>query len=77
MVEPVALESDIASFTKPVTLDAEFFGAGGNPMSKTLEVGFSAAPQIKRSEFGLGYGVPEVPPDQVDLRISAAFFCAE
>ena len=63
----------IKGVTRPVTVDAEFFGAGTNPMSKKPEVGFSATAQIKRSEFGLGYGVPGVTPDRVDLRISAAF----
>lgn len=63
----------IKGITKPVALDAEFFGAGTNPMSKKLEVGFTATAQIKRSEFGLGFGVPSVTPDYVDLRIAAAF----
>ena len=67
----------IKGVTKPVILDAEFFGAGTNPMSKKLEVGFTATTQIKRSEFGLGYGVPAVTPDNVELRISAAFRHAE
>lgn len=62
----------IKGVTRPVTLDAEFFGAGTNPMSKKLEAGFTATAQIKRSEFGLGYGVPIVS-DLVDLRIAAAF----
>lgn len=63
----------IKGITRPVTLDADFFGAGTNPMSKKLEVGFSATTQIKRSDFDLGYGVPDVTPDEVDLRIAAAF----
>lgn len=63
----------IKGITKPITLDAEFFGAGINPRNKRLEVGFSATTQLKRSEFGLGYGVPVVTPDEVDLRIAAAF----
>lgn len=62
----------IKNITRPVTLDAEFFGAGTNPMSKKLEAGFTATAQISRSEFGLGYGVPIVS-DQVELRIAAAF----
>jgi len=66
----------IKGITKPVTLDAELFGAGTNPMTKNLEVGFSASAQIKRSEFNLGYGLPVIP-DQVDLRISAAFSRAD
>ncbi len=67
----------IKGVTKPVTLEAEFFGAGTNPMSKKLEVGFSATAQINRSEFGLGFGVPAVTPDRIDLRIAAAFRRAE
>jgi polyisoprenoid-binding protein YceI len=67
----------IKGVTKPVTLDAEFYGAGINPMSKRLDVGFSATGQFARSQFGLGYGLPGVTPDQVDLRIAAAFTRAE
>lgn len=63
----------IKGVTRPVIVDAEFFGAGTNPMSKKLEVGFSGTAQIKRSEFGLGFGLPAVTPDNVELRISAAF----
>jgi len=62
----------IKGITQPVTLDARFFGAGTNPMSKKLNVGFSATTTIKRSDFGLGYALPAIP-DQVDLRIAAAF----
>lgn len=63
----------IKGVTRPVVIEAEFFGAGTNPMSKKLEVGFTGTARIKRSEFGLGYGLPDVTPDDVDLRISAAF----
>lgn len=62
----------IKGITKPVTLDAKFFGAGENPMNKKLNVGFSARTSIRRSDFGLGYAVPVVA-DQVDLRIVGAF----
>jgi polyisoprenoid-binding protein YceI len=58
--------------TRPVTMDARFFGAGPNPMSKALNVGFTATAKIKRSDFGLGYGVPVVA-DEVDLQIVGAF----
>ena len=58
--------------TRPVTLEAEFFGAGDNPMNKQLNIGFTAETTIKRSDFGLGYAVPVVS-DEVDLEIVAAF----
>lgn len=58
--------------TKPVVLQATFFGAGANPQSKKPTVGFSAKTQLKRSDFGLGFAVPVVS-DEVDLEITAAF----
>jgi polyisoprenoid-binding protein YceI len=58
--------------TKPVTLEARLHGAGTNAMSKRPTIGFDARAQIKRSDFGLGYGAPLVS-DQVDLQITAAF----
>jgi polyisoprenoid-binding protein YceI len=58
--------------TKPVTLDAKFNAAGGNPMSKKYTVGFDAHGKINRSDFGVKAFVPMVS-DQVDITISAAF----
>ena len=60
--------------TKPVTLDARFYGAGKAPpqMGGKENVGFTATTTIKRSEFGLGFGVPMVG-DDVKLEIKAAF----
>lgn len=58
--------------TKPVVLDAKFTGAGANPYSKVETVGFEALAQIKRSDFGIGYGVPAVS-DDVKLNITVAF----
>lgn len=62
----------IKGVTKQVTLDADFKGAGINPMNKKETIGFSASTVIKRSDFGLGYGVPVVS-DEVELKIVAAF----
>jgi len=58
--------------TKPVSLDAQFVGAGNNPMSKAATVGFEATTSIKRSDFGMNFGLPNIG-DQVDLRITVAF----
>ncbi|BAV64142.1 YceI family protein [Sphingobium cloacae] len=62
----------IKGITKPVTLDADFYGAGMHPMTKKENVGFNATATIKRSDFGMGYAVPMVG-DAVELRIVAAF----
>jgi polyisoprenoid-binding protein YceI len=60
--------------TRPVTLDATFYGAGKAPaqMGGKENVGFRATGTIKRSQFGLGFGTPMVG-DDVKLEISAAF----
>ncbi|HEV2567526.1 YceI family protein [Sphingomonas sp.] len=60
--------------TRPVTLDASFHGAGKAPaqMGGKENVGFRATTTIRRSEFGLGFGVPMVG-DEVKLDIAAAF----
>jgi polyisoprenoid-binding protein YceI len=58
--------------TKPVTFEAEFTGAGVNPMNKKETVGFEAEVEIKRSDFGVNYGIPLVS-DEVELDISVAF----
>lgn len=58
--------------TKPVTLEAEFIGAGTNPFNKKETVGFEAEAEIKRSDFGIAYGIPMVS-DTVELDITVAF----
>lgn len=58
--------------TKPVTFEAEFTGAGTNPFNKKATVGFEAETSIKRSDFGVNYGIPFVS-DEVELDISVAF----
>ncbi len=58
--------------TKPVTLDVDFHGAGTNPYNKKASIGFEAEGKIRRSDFGIAYGIPMVS-DEVELEIHAAF----
>lgn len=60
--------------TRPVTLDVSFYGTGKTPptMGGKENIGFRATGTIKRSEFGMGFGVPLVG-DEVKLEIAAAF----
>lgn len=58
--------------TKPVSIMAEFTGAGKHPYNQKESVGFKGWGRIKRSEFGISYGLANVT-DTVDLEISAAF----
>jgi polyisoprenoid-binding protein YceI len=58
--------------TKPVVLDAWFTGAGRVPLSNAEAVAFEATSSVKRSDFGISYGVPLVS-DEVLLKITVAF----
>ncbi|WP_374414641.1 YceI family protein [Novosphingobium colocasiae] len=60
--------------TRDVSMPVEFHGAAKMPpqMNNALSIGFTAHTEIRRSEFGLGYGIPMVS-DAVKLDIVAAF----
>lgn len=58
--------------TQPIVIEAEFTGAGANPMSDAQTIGFTGTTTITRSDFGMDYAVPMIS-DEVDLTISAAF----
>jgi polyisoprenoid-binding protein YceI len=59
--------------TKPVVIDAQFTGAGNAMMPpRKLTLGFEGTTTIKRSDFGIGFGIPMVS-DEVELDITAAF----
>lgn len=60
--------------TRPVTLQASFYGAGALPpqMGGGEGLGFHATATIRRSEFGILQGIPLVS-DAVKLDIAAAF----
>ncbi|WP_116090720.1 YceI family protein [Sphingomonas crusticola] len=56
--------------TRPLRLDASFVGAGTMRGKRT--VGFTATGTLKRSEYGVNYGIPLVS-DEVKIDIAAAF----
>lgn len=58
--------------TKPIVMIAEFNQAGVNPVDKKYTVGFDGHARIKRSDFGMTYGVP-VLGDDVTLHFEAEF----
>lgn len=72
MTAEIVGDLTVRGVTRPVTLEAQFTGAGANPMSKAETVGFSAITTVKRSDFGVDFGIPMVS-DTVDLRLTAAF----
>jgi len=58
--------------TKPVTIAAEFTGAGANPMSRVETVGFEGTTTINRQDFNINFAAPMVA-SQVELDLTAAF----
>ena len=58
----------ILDVTRPVTLDVKLNKAGTHPRSGKQHAGFSATGMIKRSDWGMTYGVPAVG-DDVEIRI--------
>ncbi|HEY5011355.1 MAG TPA: YceI family protein [Acidimicrobiia bacterium] len=47
----------IAGVTKPVTFDVEFNGTELFPADQSTHAGFSATGQIRRSDFGIDFGI--------------------
>ena len=55
----ISADLTVHGVTKPIVLDATFNGGyAGHPMDPHARIGFSAHGTFKRSEFGMGYGVP-------------------
>jgi polyisoprenoid-binding protein YceI len=65
--------------TRPVTLNATYNGGyAGHPMDPHARVGFSAQGTLKRSDFGIGFGIPAPGTtmgvsDEVNVIIEAEF----
>lgn len=65
----------IKGITQRVVLDADFTGAGTDPRGKHT-IGFEAETKIKRTAFGMNYGIVngiELVSDEVELDITVAF----
>lgn len=58
----------ILGVTKPVTLNVVHNKSGPRPSGEQFAAGFSATAKIKRSDFGMNYGIGMIG-DEVDIRI--------
>lgn len=63
-------ELTLLGITKPITLNVTLNKLDPNPFTKKQTAGFSATATIKRSEFGMNYGLPGIS-DNVRLTIEA------
>lgn len=67
-VANIAGDLTILDVTKPVTLATVYNKSAVHPYSGRFVSGFSATAKIKRSDFGMTYGLPGVG-DDVEIRI--------
>lgn len=75
----IAGELELHGIKRPVTLEATYNGGyAGQPMDPHARIGFSARGSLRRSQFGIAFGVP--PPgttmgvgDDVEVIIEAEF----
>ncbi len=66
----------IKGVTKSVVLDTKLNKAGKHPMSGKEGAGFSATTTIKRSDFGISYGLPAVG-DEVKIALEVEAYAAD
>jgi polyisoprenoid-binding protein YceI len=59
----------IRGVTRPVTFRLRYIGTGSGPRGDT-RVGYVATSTIKRSDFGMTYGIPQAATDEVELRVN-------
>ena len=62
----------ILGTSKPVTLNVDKITCGVHPMNKKDVCGFNATTSIKRSDFGVKYGLPAIGDEmQITLEVEA------
>jgi polyisoprenoid-binding protein YceI len=66
-------EFTMLGVTKPVSLNVSGYRCGNHPMTKKAMCGADVTTTIKRTDFGMGYGVPAVA-DEVKITIPVEAF---
>ena len=61
-------QATLLGVTKPLTLKVERWKCGANPMSKKAMCGGNAGGSVKRSDFGMKFGIPALG-DEVKLMV--------
>lgn len=62
-------ELTLRGVTRPVTLNITFNKAGVHPYTQDYVAGFTAETSIKRSDFGMNYGLPDTLGNDVRVHI--------
>jgi polyisoprenoid-binding protein YceI len=72
----IAGDLSLRGVTRPVAFVGTFNTAGVQPVSKRYTLGFDGEATVRRSEFGIDYGLPAVG-DEVRLALEAEFQLVE
>jgi polyisoprenoid-binding protein YceI len=67
-LESVSGDLTILGVSKPITLKINSINCGEHPFSKKQVCGFDAEASIKRSDFGVNYGIPAIG-EVLDLQL--------
>lgn len=67
-------ELTLRGVTKPVTLEVTRIVCGKHLFNGKDFCGFDARAQIKRSDFGMTYGLPQAVADEVEIMLSTEAF---
>ena len=69
--KPTSIEGTLTllGVTKPVTLKVDGFNCGANPFTKKDMCGADLSGAIKRSDFGMKFGIPAIA-DEIKLEIA-------
>ena len=73
--KPSSITGDltIMGVSKSVTLDVASVNCGENPFTKAWTCGFDANSSIKRTDFGMNYGIPAIGDDmELSFEVEAA-----
>ena len=73
--KPSAVTGDltIMGVTKPITLQIVSLNCGVHPFNKKELCGFDAESSLKRSDFGVNYGIPAIG-DMMKLKFEVEAF---
>lgn len=64
----------LVGVSKPVIMNVTSIKCGQNPFNKKQECGFEANMSIKRSDFGMKYGLPDTVGDEMKFNIEIEAF---
>ncbi len=68
----------LLGITKPITLDTKLIKKGINPINQSKAIGFFATTTLKRSDFGINFGLPGISNlVKIEINLEATYISGE